>query len=159
MSDVEDDSGPNLVTCPRCGAQYLATATTCADCGARLRGAGEEGDEVAYDLGDWTAEQREELVATLAADGVAARLEETELVVPEADADLAEELIEEVDAPDAGSQPIYRRHRYSLVCDRTTRHRRYPTRWPDIDDHGRVRKRLPERRSPRRLYQALEIRS
>ena len=80
----ESDSGPNLVTCPRCGAQYLATATTCADCGARLRGAGDEGDEVAYDLADWAAEQREDLVASLAAEGVAARLEDTELVVPEA---------------------------------------------------------------------------
>jgi hypothetical protein len=101
MSDDSESDGPNLVTCPRCGAQDLATATTCADCGARLRGAGDEGEEVAYDLADWTSEQREELVASLAAEGVMARLEDTELVVAEADADLAEELIEEVDAPDA----------------------------------------------------------
>jgi hypothetical protein len=100
MSDG-DDSGPDLVTCPRCGAQYLASATTCADCGARLRGAGGDVDEVAYDLADWTAEQREELVASLAAEGIVARLEDGELVVPEDAADLAEELIEEVDAPDA----------------------------------------------------------
>jgi hypothetical protein len=102
MSEHDDDGpGPNLVTCPRCGAQYLATATTCVDCGARLRAGGDEGEEVAYDLADWSAEQREELVASLAAEGVVARLEDTELVVAEADADLAEELIEEVDAPDA----------------------------------------------------------
>ena len=104
MSDSDSgdtDSGPNLVTCPRCGAQYLASATTCVDCGARLRGAADEGDEVAYDLDDWTPEQREALVASLAAEGVAARLEDSELVVPEDAADLAEELIEEVDAPDA----------------------------------------------------------
>jgi hypothetical protein len=75
MSDG-DDSGPDLVTCPRCGAQYLASATTCADCGARLRGAGDDVDEVAYDLADWTAEQREELVASLAAEGIVARLED-----------------------------------------------------------------------------------
>jgi len=93
--------GPDLVSCPRCGAQYLATATTCADCGARLRAEGEGGDEVGYDLADWSAEQREGLVSALAAEGVAARLEDTELVVAEADADVAEELIEEVDAPDA----------------------------------------------------------
>jgi hypothetical protein len=107
--DVEDDGGPDLVSCPRCGAQYLATATatTCVDCGARLRppgerpAAGEEGEEVGYDLADWSPQQRDELVAALAAEGVAARLEDTELVVAEADADLAEELIEEVDAPDA----------------------------------------------------------
>ena len=105
-SDVDDDGGPALVTCPRCGAQYLATATTCVDCGARLRPPGEgppgeEGEEVAYDLADWSPQQRDELVAALAAEGVVARLEDTELVVAEADADLAEELIEDVDAPDA----------------------------------------------------------
>jgi hypothetical protein len=104
MSDHDgehDDSGPSIVACPRCGAHYLATATTCADCGARLRAAGDEGEEVAYDLGDWTAEDRAALVEALAAEGVAARVEEGELVVPEGAADLAEELIEEVDAPDA----------------------------------------------------------
>jgi hypothetical protein len=100
-SDVDGDPGPQLVACPRCGAQYLATATTCVDCGARLRAAADEGEEVAYDLADWTAEQRQELVASLAGEGVVARLEDTELVVAEADADVAEELIEEVDAPDA----------------------------------------------------------
>jgi hypothetical protein len=101
VSDTDTDGGPNLVTCPRCGAQYLATATTCADCGARLRAEGDEGDEVGYDLADWTVEQREELVESLAAEGVVARLEDTELVVAETDADVAEELIEEIDAPDA----------------------------------------------------------
>ena len=94
---------PDIVTCPRCGAQYLvrASVTTCVDCGARLRGGGEDGDEVGYDLADWSAEQRAELVESLAAEGVVARLEDTALVVAEADAAVAEELIEEVDAPDA----------------------------------------------------------
>jgi hypothetical protein len=108
MNEHDDDErdaseGPELVTCPRCGAQYLvrAAVTTCVDCGARLRGGGEDGDEVGYDLADWSAEQRDELVESLAAEGVVARLEDTELVVAEADAALAEELIEEVDAPDA----------------------------------------------------------
>jgi hypothetical protein len=97
-----DGDGPELTTCPRCGAQYLvlAAVTTCVDCGARLRGGGED-DEVGYDLADWSAEQRAELVGSLAAEGVVARLEDTELVVAEADAAVAEELIEEVDAPDA----------------------------------------------------------
>src|SRR4051812_11904593 len=70
MSESEGDGGPTLVTCPRCGAQYLATATTCVDCGARLRAEADGGEEVAYDLADWTAEQREELVGALAAEGV-----------------------------------------------------------------------------------------
>ena len=39
-SESGSESGPNLVSCPRCGAQYLATATTCVDCGARLRAGG-----------------------------------------------------------------------------------------------------------------------
>src|SRR5829696_6063939 len=91
------DSG--TVLCPRCGAEYVASVTTCADCGARLRPRGEppvgaeDEDEVAYDLGDWTADQREALRAALEGEGVAARFEDDELVVAEADADLAEELI------------------------------------------------------------------
>jgi hypothetical protein len=105
FDDTVDDGGgePELITCPRCGAQYLlrAAVTTCVDCGARLRGGGDDGEEVGYDLADWSAEQRAELVESLAAEGVVARLEDSELVVAEADAAVAEELIEEVDAPDA----------------------------------------------------------
>jgi hypothetical protein len=94
------------VTCPRCGAEYLASVPTCAECGARLRPPGAapaepEGEEVAYDLADWSGEQRDALDAALVAEGVAARWEADEVVVGEADADLVEELIEEIDAPDA----------------------------------------------------------
>jgi hypothetical protein len=101
--DGDGGDGPDLVTCPRCGAQYLvrASVTTCVDCGARLRGGAEDGEEVGYDLADWSADEREELLASLAAEGVVARLEDTELVVAEADAAVAEELIEEIDAPDS----------------------------------------------------------
>jgi hypothetical protein len=92
--------------CARCGAEYLASVPTCAECGARLRPPGAapvapEGDEVAYELSDWSTEQRNALDAALGAEGVAARWEDDEVVVGEADADLVEELIEEIDAPDA----------------------------------------------------------
>lgn len=60
-----------------------------------------EGDEVGYDLEDWTPEQRQDVLASLVAEGVAARFEDVELVVPEKAADLAEQLIDEIDDPDA----------------------------------------------------------
>lgn len=96
-------------TCPRCGAEYLARVASCADCGIPLRhegeadGPGEPGDveQVAYTLDDWTPDQRSTLARTLREEGVAARWEAEEVVVAEADADLVEELIEEIDAPDA----------------------------------------------------------
>ncbi len=95
--------------CPRCGAEYLARVTSCADCGIPLRhegeaeGPGDPGDveQVAYTLEDWTPDQRATLARTLREEGVAARWEAEEVVVAEADADLVEELIEEIDVPDA----------------------------------------------------------
>lgn len=94
----------DLVTCPACEATYVATATTCADCGIPLA-AGPvlepSEDEVGYDLGDWGDGERAQLAATLAGEGIASRWEDHELVVREADADHVEELIEEIDNPDA----------------------------------------------------------
>lgn len=58
-------------------------------------------DAVSYDLVDWTPEQRSELAAGLAAEGVYHEWDGGELVVDEAVADLVELLIEEIDNPDA----------------------------------------------------------
>lgn len=94
----------DLVTCPGCSAQYVASATTCADCGTPLAAGpalAPGDDEVGYDLGDWGDDERAQLAATLAGEGIASRWEEHELVVKEADADHVEELIEEIDNPDA----------------------------------------------------------
>jgi hypothetical protein len=58
-------------------------------------------DEVAYELDDWTQEQRDAAGRQLDAEGVAWRFEDDELVVTEADADVVEEVLDAIDNPDA----------------------------------------------------------
>lgn len=58
-------------------------------------------DEVGYELDDWMPEQQAELVSMLAAEDIPHRWEGTEIVVPESFADRAEELIDDIDHPDA----------------------------------------------------------
>ena len=93
----------DVVTCGACGAQYISSATVCADCGAPLGGDRLEptDDEVGYDLDDWAPEQRAQLTATLVAEGVAHRWEGTELVVREVDAEGVEAHVDALDHPDA----------------------------------------------------------
>jgi hypothetical protein len=94
----------DVLTCPSCGAQYVAAAAVCTDCGVPLGGRPLEpggDDEVGYDLDDWDDTLRAELTRVLAADGVAHRWEGSELVVLEPDADLVEQRIDEIDHPDA----------------------------------------------------------
>ena len=93
----------DVVTCPSCGSQYLATATVCADCGAPLQVSPvlEPSDaEVGYDLGDWGDDERLRLASTLTAESLPSRWESTELVVREVDADHVEVLIQEIDDDD-----------------------------------------------------------
>lgn len=52
--------------------------------------------EVGYDLADWDAELRGELNTALKDVGIPARWEGGELVVPEGDAEIVEELIDEI---------------------------------------------------------------
>ena len=94
----------DVVTCPGCGSKYMAGTTACADCGAPLLAgpALEPGDDdVGYDLADWMPEDRGQLAAALAAEAIASRWEDAELVVREVEADRVEELIDEIDHPDA----------------------------------------------------------
>lgn len=94
----------DIVTCPSCEAQYVSTAIACADCGAPLVPGpvlAPEHDEVGYDLDDWAEEERHRLAANLAEAGMPSRWEGTELVVRDQDADAVEELIDEIDNPDA----------------------------------------------------------
>ena len=94
----------DVVTCPSCGSQYLASATVCADCGAPLQVSpwlDTTDSEVGYDLGDWGDDERLRLAATLAAEAIPSRWESTELVVRELDADHVEDLIEEIDDAEA----------------------------------------------------------
>ena len=64
---------------------------------------GEEAEEqeVGYDLDDWLPEQQADLVARLAEEAIPNRWEGTEIVVPEAYADRVEEVIDDIDHPDA----------------------------------------------------------
>jgi len=99
----------SLRSCPSCGESYIATATVCADCGVPLTAAGEAtavrlepgDDDVGYDLDDWDADQRGELVAHLLAERTPHRWEEGGLIVRERDADWVEQLIDDIDHPDA----------------------------------------------------------
>lgn len=94
----------DLVTCPGCGAQYVHGRLACADCGTPLVDGpvlAPGDDEVGYDLADWGDAERHRLAASLAAEAIAARWEDHELVVREGDADRVEELIDEIDNPDA----------------------------------------------------------
>lgn len=100
----------SVVACPSCGETYVSSAQVCADCGVPLVDPSDApevvhleptDDEVGYDLDDWEPDQRGELVAQLAARGIAHRWEEGELIVRERDADHVEPLIDEIDHPDA----------------------------------------------------------
>ena len=93
-----------VLTCPACEAQYVGARLACIDCGIPLVDGPrlEPGDdEVGYDLADWGDGERHQLATSLAAEAIASRWEEQELVVKEADADRVEELIDEIDNPDA----------------------------------------------------------
>lgn len=79
-------------TCPRCGAEYVPTVTTCAECGVGLIEAPEfdpfadaAEPEVGYDLGDWIPEAIDELRRDLEAAEIAYVLRDGELVVRKAD--------------------------------------------------------------------------
>ena len=116
----------STATCPSCGETYLATVRACADCGAALvpeiepapaggpagdaggdGGGGAppawpEGDEeVGYELDDWGPSDRRALTAALVAERVPHEWRDDEVVVPERFADVAEELIDAIDHPDA----------------------------------------------------------
>ena len=93
--------------CPACGAEYIATATACADCKVALIDEAPDGDlldeddALAYDLSDWTEDQRAELVALLEADGIPYAWDGDELIVGVADDAAVEGLIDGIDFPDA----------------------------------------------------------
>ena len=97
----------SLKWCPACGAEYIATATACADCKVALVDEEpvddlvDEGEALAYDLSDWTEPQRAELVALLEADGIPYAWDGDELVVGLADDEQVENLIDGIDFPDA----------------------------------------------------------
>jgi hypothetical protein len=100
----------SVVACPSCGETYVSSAQVCADCGIPLADPADVApakhldpgdDEAGYDLTDWDPDRRGELVAALAAQGIAHRWDDGELIVREQDADAVELIIDELDNPDA----------------------------------------------------------
>ncbi len=102
--------------CPSCGARFVSIATACSECkvalvdddeGARsgVEVVDEEGEgeelEVAYDLSDWDDGQRAALVGLLGRHGIDHRFDGQDLVVDDSVAERVEDLIDEIDFPDA----------------------------------------------------------
>jgi len=76
----------------------------CPDCGELLEEwlppaapAGGGDDEVVFELGDWTPAERTTVQAQLAAEQIPHRWEQSDLVVREGDADLVDDLLDEVE--------------------------------------------------------------
>ena len=106
----------STVFCPQCGAEYLEGYTECADCLIPLVSAGERDDDVddvddvedgtdddvVYELDDWEPGLIEQLNDALAHEAISHSWEEDRnLVVAEADSDRVEELLDELEYPDA----------------------------------------------------------
>ncbi len=95
--------------CPECGAEYVPKATMCADCDVALV-AGTDvdpanvgrpakgGDQVAYELGDWSAESRTLLDQLLVGEVVPHVWEAGTLVVDAANETRADRLVDQVEA-------------------------------------------------------------
>ena len=59
-----------------------------------------DGDEIVYELGDWTADERTDLEGRLAGSNIAFRWEDDDLVVAEGDEQVVEKLLDELEFPD-----------------------------------------------------------
>lgn len=94
--------------CPSCGAEYIAKATVCADCGVDLvegpevdpqevggpRGAGEQ---IAYELSEWSAEARTLLDQLMVAQAIPHVWESGTLVVDAASEPRTDLLVDQVE--------------------------------------------------------------
>jgi hypothetical protein len=100
-------------TCPRCGAEYIETATQCADClvpltdgdpsAATAPASVAESDHeiLVYELDQWEPERRTQLEAVLAGAGVPFQWEDTDLLVPAAHEAKVDDLLDQIEFPDA----------------------------------------------------------
>ncbi|MER3445142.1 MAG: hypothetical protein C4333_13910, partial [Meiothermus sp.] len=83
--------------CPSCGSEYGDGVERCRDCGVALVEPDDEGEEVVYELGEWTQEMRDALSGMLRDLRIAHAWEDTDLVVREEDADRVEEMLDRVE--------------------------------------------------------------
>lgn len=99
----------NTRFCPRCGTEYLATTPMCADCGIDLAdepppevadGGGLAGEQLVYDLSEWTISQRIAADEQLSNRGVPHVWEDDDLVVPVAYEEVADEILDRLEHPD-----------------------------------------------------------
>jgi hypothetical protein len=109
--------------CPQCGAEYREGVTACPDCGVALTTTPPTetvSEVVVYELDEWTADQRGALEMRLQAEGIEHQWEAatgadlepgyepgdpwtvaTDLVVGERDEETVDELLDEVESPNA----------------------------------------------------------
>lgn len=83
--------------CSRCGSQYTAEGVACPRCAALL---GDDADLV-YEMDEWEEEERRALDALLEAEGIPHRWDGDDLLVPDADEERVDSLMDQVEFPDA----------------------------------------------------------
>ena len=91
--------------CPSCGATYLEWVTTCADCGVDVIDPDliedprqlPEDDQLVYELGGWTLEQRTEVAEVMANSGIPHAWEGEELFVHVAFEGAVDQLLEPIE--------------------------------------------------------------
>lgn len=105
--------GPATVWCPSCGAEYLATATRCADCRVALRPQGPDRaadapDDELVELGTWPRLEAQILRRRLETAGITTMVEwssvgagaQGTLVVPAGMAEFAAAIVDELEVSD-----------------------------------------------------------
>jgi hypothetical protein len=95
--------------CPSCGAEYLDSVQSCADCllplqdgpPATVAAEGEDHEILVYELNTWEPEQRSQLEVILTQEGIPYQWEDTDLLVPAAQEERVDELLDQVEFPEA----------------------------------------------------------
>lgn len=87
--------------CPSCGAEYEPGVATCSECGVALDEGADEEAVLVYEMEGWEPEERSALDRLLDAEGVPHRWEGDELVVPEGSEAQVDDLMDEIEYPDA----------------------------------------------------------
>src|SRR4051812_23833298 len=93
--------------CPNCRAEYIASATRCADCDVELVAGSEAeedtagtsltGDQIAYELSEWSPESRTLLDQLLVGDSISHVWESGTLVIDQANEAKTDLLVDQVE--------------------------------------------------------------